>query len=255
MAYLIRFNWSIILLLTIAACYQIKPQNENSTPVKHTIWNMLLQQHVDSLGFVNYKGFINDSIQLDTYLEILSENAPNDRWSTNEQLTYWINLYNAYTIKLIIKHYPLKSIKDIGASIQIPLLNTPWQIEFIEIGNKYYSLDDVEHNIIRENFKEPLIHFALVCAARSCPKLRNEAYQGETLEVQLTDQFINFLSDTSKNVVSKKHIEVSKIFWWFKDDFTKKTSLIEYLNQYAPIEIDVDAQIEYKDYNWELNEK
>lgn len=255
MAYLLKFNWVTIFLLIITGCTQINPHNETSTPIKHTIWDMLLHKHVDSLGLVNYQGFMSDSIQIDTYLEILSNNAPNSRWSKNEQLAYWINLYNAYTIKLIINHYPLKSIKDIGASIQIPFVNTPWQIEFIKIGTEFYSLDDIEHNIIRANFAEPRVHFALVCAALSCPKLRNEAYQGKILERQLTDQAVDFLEDTSKNILTEEHIMISKIFWWFKGDFTNTTSLIEYLNQYAPITINSDAEIDYKDYSWTLNEQ
>ena len=243
-----------MLVASFVQCTSLNPQDQDSWPVSHELWDKLLKKYVDEKGMVNYVGFMQDSSQLKAYLKLLSENAPNNnRWSKDDQLAYWINAYNAFTVDLVLKHYPVKSIKDIGPAIQIPLVNTPWQIKFIEINGKEHDLDNIEHNIIRKNFDEPRIHFALVCAAISCPRLRNEAFTGQALEEQLTDQAKVFLSNDSKNRISEEKIEISKIFKWYGGDFKKGTSLIELLNQYTDVEIKANAKVSYMDYDWKLN--
>ena len=244
-----------VLLITFA-CVRIDPIVADTLPVSHASWDALLKKHVDDKGNVNYKGFISDSTSLNKYIGYLAKNGPNNNeWSGDEKLAYYINLYNAATIQLIIRHYPIESIKDIGSKIQIPFINTPWQVKFIKIGIEDYNLDNIEHNIIRKGYDEPRIHFALVCAAVSCPRLRNEAYLAEKLDDQLTDQARKFLSHTGKNKISKNELEISKIFQWFTGDFTKKGKIQEFLNQYTEVEISPDADIKYMDYNWALNDK
>lgn len=244
----------LLIILCAMACGSIDPKDDSSFNISHESWDKLLKKHVDKQGKVNYKGFINDSTELIGYLRLLSNNIPNTNWTDQQQLAYWINLYNAYTIKLILDHYPIKSIKDIGSFIQIPFVNTPWQIEFIPLGDEYYDLDNIEHDIIRKNFNEPRIHFALVCAANSCPNLRNEAYQGNRLEAQLTDQTTSFLVNTSKNLITKEQLKLSKIFRWYKQDFTRSMQLNEYIKQYTTIIIGDTVEIDYMDYDWSLNE-
>lgn len=248
----------IISALVFNACGQQSPSSFVSSSYSvsdHSLWDSLLHQHVNNSGLVNYQGFKKDSSFLNFYLKELTSNLPNETWSTNDRLAYWINLYNAATIKLILQHYPVESIKDIGASIQIPFINTPWQIKFIRMNRQKYNLDHIEHTIIRKRFKEPRIHFALVCAAKSCPSLRNEAYIGDQLDVQLSSQARVFLADTSKNNIKKDHAIISKLFRWYGGDFKKKSTLIEYLNQYSPEQIDKNSDIDYMDYHWELNEQ
>jgi hypothetical protein len=143
----------------------------------------------------------------------LVNNPPDKKeWSESAQLAYWINVYNAFTIKLIIDHYPVESIKDIGSKIQVPFINSPWDIKLIEIEGKKYDLNNVEHSILRKDFEEPRIHFAIVCASFSCPKLRREAFTAEKLEEQLQEQAVDFINDPAKNSISKNKAEVSKIF-------------------------------------------
>jgi len=130
----------------------------NSTPISHEIWTELFD------GKVNYKGFAEDKARFDEYLNLLNTHHPNDKnWSKNEQLAYWINAYNAYTVELILKHYPVVSIKDIKKGL--PFLNSVWDIEFIEIEGNTYDLNHIEHEILRKEFDEPRIHFAIVCAS------------------------------------------------------------------------------------------
>jgi hypothetical protein len=250
------FLYAIILSSAFAACGQVPAdQNYSSEVPNHSAWDELLDKHVDIAGGVNYRGMIKDSTVLIDYLQELAINTPNDNWPKSDQLAYWINLYNAATVKLITKHYPIASIKDIGSSIQIPFINTPWQVEFIRLNGELIDLDKIEHGIIRKEFDEPRIHFALVCAAKSCPTLRNEAYQAVNLDEQLTDQARIFLSDKTKNDLSTDHLVISKLFKWYGGDFKKHTTLIAYLNHYSPTPIDQHADIDYMDYNWGLNEQ
>lgn len=238
------------------SCSSLNPSKTGSVPPDHKLFDVLLEKYVDEYGNVDYKGFLEDEHELNSYLDQLKDNPPDvDKWSTNDQVAYWINVYNAFTVKLILDNYPVKSIKDIGAKIQIPFINSPWDIKFINIAGEEYDLNNIEHNILRKNFDEPRIHFAIVCASYSCPKLRAESYTGQQLDAQLDAQAQEFLADTTKNEISSNAIKVSKIFSWFKGDFTKNGTLIAFLNQYAPLSIDPKAKISYMDYDWALNEQ
>ena len=199
---------------------------------------------------------LSNTRSLKNYLTILEANPPKDNWTKNEELAYWINTYNAFTIELILRHYPVASIKDIGSSIQIPFVNTPWDVKFINIGGEEYDLNNIEHGIIRKQFDEPRIHFALVCAALSCPKLQNRANLPSILEEQLTQATKQFLRNEKKNqfICSNKSI-VSKIFNWYGGDFKKEGTLVDYLNKYAPAQLTKNATIYWQDYDWSLNEQ
>lgn len=218
----------------------------------HQLWTKLLAKYVDSLGNVDYKGFQKDTTALNSYLQQLAKHTVNNEWSYAEKKAYWINAYNAFTVKLIVANYPVKSIKDLGGSIY--KVNTPWDIKFIKLGNKTYDLNNIEHGILRKDFNDPRIHAAVNCASISCPKLRNEAYTAAKLEEQLTDQMRAFINNPQKNTLAKNEIEISSIFKWFSGDFTAEGDIIDYLNTYSKIEISKDADISYKDYNWNLNE-
>ena len=210
----------------------------------HTIFNSLLKKHVSENGNVNYKGIKSDSKKLQSDIDIIKSHQPNDDWSKNDKLAYWINAYNALTIDLILRNYPTKSIKDI---------KDPWDQRLWKVGNTWQNLNDIEHKILRE-MDEPRIHFAIVCASVSCPKLQNTAFTASNLDEQLTNATKEFLADTSKNELSKDNIKISKIFKWFKNDFEKNGSLIDFLNQYSDVTISESAKKSYTDYNWNLNE-
>ena len=171
MRYLSFFFLSALLIISVNAC-KVSDYTGNARPVTHEIWDSLLREHVSEKGLVDYKGFIKDSIQFNKYLDLLSKNHPNDKnWSKDEQLAYWLNAYNAFTVKLIMDYYPVKSIKDIKNGI--PFVNTVWDIKFIKIEDRTYDLNNIEHGIIRPTFKDPRIHMAVNCASISCPKLQN----------------------------------------------------------------------------------
>jgi len=218
----------------------------------HQLWDKLLKKNVNAAGMVNYKSFQKDKSELDAYLKTLSDHAPQKTWSENEQKAYWINAYNAYTIALVLKHYPVKSIKDIGGKIY--KVNTPWDIKFITIGGKKYDLNNIEHGILRKQFNDPRIHFVLVCASISCPKLRNEAYTATQLNAQLEEAGRDFLNDKSKNRITTDRAELSQYFSWYKGDFTKSGSISDFINKYSSSKMNAKTKIGYLTYNWSLNE-
>lgn len=243
----------IVSSFTFNSC-KISEVKSEARPISHTLWDKLLQQHVTASGKVDYKGFIQDSARLHKYLDLLSRNHPNDKfWSKEERLAYWINAYNAFTVKLIVDHYPVKSIKDIKKGI--PFVNSVWDIKFIQIAEKRYDLNNIEHGIIRARFDDPRIHFAVNCASISCPKLSNRAYIADQLDDQLNAAASSFLSDKSKNQIAEDQLKLSKIFLWYGMDFKKSgKSIIEYINQYAPSKVDESAKVGYLDYDWNLND-
>ena len=241
--------------LLVFSCQSSTLGMAGTTPPSHQIWDQLVKAHVKPNGMVDYKGFIREKAKLESYLKLLSDNAPDRKtWSKNQQLAYWINAYNAFTVKLIVDNYPTKSIRDLGPKLKIPLIKDVWHYKFFQIGGVETSLDEIEHSIIRKEFDEPRIHFAINCASVSCPPLLNEAFVSEKLESQLQKVAVTFINDASRNKITPDAVQISSIFLWFKGDFTKKGSLIDFLNLYSKVKIKSNAKISHLDYNWNLNE-
>jgi len=215
--------------------------------VDHSAWDALLKKHVNQQGFVDYKGFQNDREKLNQYLQMLSSQNPNDDWSVQELLAFYINLYNAYTIDLILSNYPVKSIKDIDGA---------FTKGFIPLDGRNLSLGGVENGILRK-MNEPRIHFAINCASISCPPLLREAYTASKINEQLdraTTQFIN----GNYNAISANDPKVSMIFKWYEEDYTVngKKDVIGFINKFAQgTKINPSAKLEYKDYDWGLNDQ
>jgi hypothetical protein len=224
-------------------------------PVDHSGFDRLLKKHVNDQGLVNYQGFKAAEKEFNQYLAALSNNALAASWSKSGQMAYWINACNAYTIRLILDHYPVKSIKDIGSKIKIPFVTTPWAA-FFSIGGKKMSPANIEHSILRKKYADPRIHFARVCAFISCPRLRNEAYTATTLDRQLDEQGRDFLSNPSKNKVGKDAAQLSEYFDWYKGDWNNYgQSVTQWVNRYSPTKMVSTARATFPDYNWPLNEQ
>ncbi len=230
---------AFIILLTFSQGY-----SQTST------FNDLLQKHVTTTGIVDYKSFKNDEAKLDNYISYLEKTSPTNSWSKNKQKAFWINAYNAYTIKLILSNYPLKSIMNIKEKGK-----TAWKIPFAKVGGKTYTLDHIEHQILRKEFSDPKIHVGVNCASGSCPKLGNNAFTEQNIDAELSRLMKDFVNDTSRNKITAKKVQISSIFDWFKGDFTKKGSVIEFLNKYSDIKISPKAKISFLKYDWTLNGK
>ena len=246
----------ITLLFTIVSFAQT---------VDHSILTNLMTKY-NFNGNLDYKGLTKET-KLDDYLNMLSSVNPEKLVNDKEKIAFWINVYNAFTIKAIVDNYPVESINDLhsgGRIIGHILSTTVWDDEFIKINGVEYSLNDVEHKILRKEFKEPRIHFAIVCASISCPQLRDEAYSADKLEEQLQDQAIQFFTDTTKNKIDEKNkiAYLSKILDWFEEDFGENDEeVLKFVSKYLTSELsskinkDRDKwSIEYLDYDWGLNE-
>jgi len=220
-------------------------------------YDQLLKSNVKD-GLTNYKSIKEKPESLNSYIDTLEKvDEPSfNTWSENQRLTYFINLYNAATIKLIVDNYPVKSIKDINKEGQ-----GPWKLEVINLFGKNISLDALEHEIIKQNYNEPRVHFALVCAAVGCPKLPNEPFVASTLNQQLDNRTKLFLSEKDKDYIdeNQKTVYLSSIFDWFAQDFNKTHgSVLGFVKEYLPAEeakkINSDYSLKFSEYDWNLNE-
>ncbi len=220
------------------------------TQAQTKVFNALLNTHVDANGNVDYKNFKTDAAKLTTYISYLEKTRPSKDWSANKTKAFWINAYNAYTLKLILDNYPLKSIMSIKKKGK-----DAWNIPFVVVGSKKYTLNTIEHEILRKNFNDPRIHVGVNCASGSCPQLGNFAFTEVNIESELERLMKLFINDSTRNKITQNKIQISKIFDWFKGDFTKEGSLIDYLNKYSTTEINKKAKIRFLEYNWNLNGK
>ena len=238
-------------------------------------WTELLQKHVRVLRHgqasqVDYSGFKEDRMVLKKYLSSLSSVSESQfsGFNKNDQMAFLINIYNAYTIDLILSNYPdIESIRDIGH-----LFSSPWKKAFIPLFGEKISLDDVEHKRLRAEgrFDDPRVHFAVNCASVGCPPLREEAFVGSRLDQQLDQQALRFLSDATRNRFDEAagELQVSKIFKWYGGDFEKgyrnirsiRQFLAGYAEQLAGERADQELirnekiDIRFLDYDWRLNE-
>jgi len=219
----------------------------------HVDFDLVLKQFVDEKGLVNYAALNAQSLQLQEYISELAA-VDLDSMNEKEQLALLINAYNAFTLQLILEHYPVTSIKDIAEGDR-------WKARRWHVGKHVWSLDDIEHEQIRKRFAEPRIHFALVCAGLSCPPLRGEAYTAARLEEQLEDQtrhvhthdeWLRF--DAKANV-----LHLTPLYKWYGGDFEKhEAPILEYIARYVPaVKAKLAAgdppKIEWLDYDWSLN--
>jgi len=232
------------------------------TKLNFTLWDKLLRQYVDSQGRVNYLAWKAESSQV--FNEWLADIEQLDIRSIShpdEKLALWINLYNAFTIASILERYPLPSI-------QPKIFGFPNWIAFLwffsrpayKIGDRYYSLSQIEHKILRREFDEPRIHFALVCASIGCPLLRNGAYWPESVRTQLEEDAKRFINNPDKVRYDSQAetLYCSQIFKWYRRDFLKiAPSVLDYICSYLKTDVPIKSNtaIAYLNYDWGLNQQ
>jgi uncharacterized membrane protein YdjX (TVP38/TMEM64 family) len=234
--------------VTMAEVYEPKPDGPT---FDHALFDEVLEAHVKPGGWVDYPALKQDRDKLDRYVASLAD-APFDRLGRNEKLALLINAYNAFALQLVIDHYPIEKIWDIGEPFSRPT---------VEIGGRKWTLNQIEHEQIRPKFKEPRIHFAVVCAAYSCPPLRREAYVGDRIDAQLEDQTVYchnhprwFRFEAGASVV-----HLTELYNWYGGDFEQAAgSVLEYAARYSqPLERALEAgeppTIEWINYQWRLN--
>ena len=207
------------------------------------LYQQLLKKYVSKEGKVNYAGIKEEITILEAYARSLSDDPGFSSGTDNQKLALWINTYNAYTLLMVAKNYPVNSIRDLHGG-------KPWDATWIRIEKKNYSLNQIENDVIRPLFNEPRIHFVLNCAARSCPPLLNTAFTASNLENLLEIATKNFINSRN-NVIKENKAEISSIFDWYREDFGP---IIPYLNRYSNIKIKDNARISYLTYDWSLND-
>lgn len=256
---------SISLLSALTNCSQAEKASsykieapQQQIDHSHAAFTSILSKHVKN-ELVDYAGIKKNPAPLNTYLDTLASvpESAFKKWDKKQQMAFLINLYNAATLKLVIDHYPVKSIKEIGGA------QGPWKQKVVRLFGKIETLDHIEHNLLRPKYKDPRVHFAVNCASIGCPALRAEAFQAEKLDAQLDEQGRIFIRDTSKNSVDAKNktLNLSEIFDWFKDDFTAKSGTVEkFISGYVS---DADQKviqqgglaIKKTKYDWNLNKQ
>jgi len=227
----------------------------NGWSFDHARLDALLRAHVDSTGLVDYAGLSRESAALDAYLASLGS-APFEELGRDEKLALLINAYNAFTLRLILDHRPVASIKDIPSGKR-------WDDRRWMLAGETLSLDQIEHERILSRFREPRVHFALVCAARSCPPLRTEAYVGDRLEAQLADQTRRVHSDGRWLLFDPASgtLQLTKLFDWYGSDFLQAApSVEEYVAAQQPsvraaLGAGQRVKIRWLPYDWSLNER
>jgi len=220
--------------------------------VDHTLYAELLRNY-NRNGVVDYAGFKKDETRLDDYLQRLANIDP-EGLSRDERFAFYANAYNAWTIKLILTAYPgVESIKDLGS-----LFRSPWKKKFVKLDGKVVTLDHIEHDILRPQFKDPRVHMAVNCASKGCPPLWSEPFTGSRLDDQMNAAARNFINDPGFNRLEGDTLYVSKIFKWFSEDFND--DVISFVEKYAEDKLKSTIKanrstldVEYLDYDWSLN--
>lgn len=231
--------------------------------VDHGPFKDVLDRFVDARGNVDYARLksVSDSV-LVPYLQQYAT-VDLSRLDRDERLALWINAYNAFTLKLIVDHYPVENIWAITPGPAEPKEDSPFELDVGRVADTVRTLDEIEHEIIRERFDEPRIHFALVCAAQSCPRLRKEAYVGDRLHQQLEDQTRTFLHDRTKNQIpaGENTILLSRILDWYGEDFGPSTDALQrFFAAYFDGEVsarleNAEYDVEFQSYDWALNDQ
>jgi len=258
---------NFFLSFTFAFLATLLPATATDFDQSHSKWHADLQLHVKN-GSVNYQAWSADPKRLDAYLKELEQAQPGT-WTSDEKLALWINAYNAWTVKHILNYYPFTAAKRTSKRFPVNSIRQVkgiWKEFKMDVAGRNLSLDQMEHEIMRKEHKEPRIHFAIVCASIGCPSLSNEAFVPQKLESQLTERATHFSRDKSKNRVdhADRKIYLSKIFDWFGGDFDsfaegKQKGTVSFVAKHlsTPDKRKVlggkPYSIGYLDYDWSLN--
>ena len=214
------------------------------TAQDYKVFDKLLKTYVDPNGRVNYKMLTKEKTAINQVLDQWQKiNA--QKLNEKARLAFYINLYNLTTLKVIADNYPIKSIKDIkGGKI--------WDIGLMVLNGKSYSLNELENQLIRGQYKEPRIHFLINCGAKSCPPLHTEAFTEKNIDELMDKRTRQFINDVLSNTITPKQIKISKIFDWYQTDFG---NLVSFINRYSKTKVLNNAKISFMDYDWDLNKQ
>lgn len=267
---------AILGIVLALALPQVSSADNEVLPISYADLAIVLSRFADEKGRVDYAGLKADRVQLDAFVATVGDLDPArfDTWNSAEQMAFYINAYNALTLKAIVDHYPISRRVGRFPANSIRQIPGVWDRLTFAVMGKKRTLNDIEHKILRIKFSEPRIHFALVCAAVSCPPLRNEPYTGKLLDTQLADQANQFMEKRTNFHFEKGVVYLSSIFEWFGDDFVpafkteskfkgfspSERAVLNFVHTYSTGEtrtllLNSNFSIKYEKYDWSLNEK
>jgi len=238
------------------------PFNDNSSAkIDHGVWEDFLQRYLsrdrEGINRVAYdRVTAADKARLDSYIAGLAS-VPIRRYSRTQQLAYWINLYNALTVDLVIEHLPVDSIRDIDISPGL-FGDGPWDKKLIEVEGESLSLNDIEHRILRPIWQDPRLHYALNCAAVGCPNLQAHAFQAATADAMLEQAARDFVNSDRASWTTPDGLAVSSIYVWYAEDFGKTDrAILDHMRRFAegPARKRLEGVVEIAGhgYDWRLN--
>lgn len=256
-----RTLFSLLLLLVSASGwaapkadlwpYWQQSNEANTTTIDHSLWQRTLDTYLISQPrqtlFRYHAVSDSDKYDLDRYIRKLAATDPR-RYRRDEQFAYWVNLYNALTVQLILDNYPVKSITKLGGLFSFG----PWNEKLITINGKALSLNDIEHRILRPVWQDPRIHYAVNCASLGCPDLQPQAFSANNSEDLLEQAASRFINSAKGVSVTGNKVRLSSIYDWYSVDFGSTSKLQSHLNRYRKHKVELN-NVSY-DYNWALNE-
>lgn len=264
-------NWLTLALMMLSLSALAAPKAElwpywqshddsNAAHIDHQAWTAFLAQYLDVRSqphrLTYAKVTVADKGRLDAYVTALQAVIP-QKYARAEQKAYWVNLYNAATVQIVLQHYPVKSITKIKSGF---FSFGPWDKKLLQVDGQDLSLNDIEHRILRPIFQDPRLHYALNCASLGCPSLASKAYTAQSLEAMLDAAAVAFINSPAGVEISGDRLVVSSIYDWFVADFgASQTGVIKHLRRYAQGERSAALSrlnsIQGYQYDWSLNDR
>lgn len=220
-------------------------------------WNSLLHHYATAEGRMDYEALLDagDDDQLRGYLQNLRKVQPTAAsWTADETKAFWLNTYNAAATNLVLEYYPVASINDIRVKT-VGGYESAWETVVVNVGGRNYSLNQIEREMLRDQFHDPRVHFALTYGAAAAAPLRNEAYEGSQLNRQLDEQTRHFINDSACNQLSPGQIRLSDLFRAYAPEFGSQPELLAFVNRYAHAPVLPTATIDYLSFSWALNNR
>lgn len=247
------------LLLFILCCWLsplgLRADNTLALQRLHAPWGQLLRQHVTPDGRLDYSRLQDDEDILLGYLQELRTVKPTaEAWTANETKAFWLNVYNAAATYLVLQYYPVTSINDIRVKT-LGGAKSPWEAPVVTVGGQTYSLNQIERQMLRDQFHDPRIHFALMYGAASGAPLQAASYEAAQLDEQLDKQVRRFLNDPAYNQLAPEQVRLSGLFEAYAAEFGTEAQLIAFLNRYARTPILPTARVEFLSFSWALNDR
>ncbi|MBD1565321.1 DUF547 domain-containing protein [Vibrio sp. S12_S33] len=225
---------------------------ESIQTISHQVWQTTLDSYLIKDNHNNLFDYKNvnskDKTDLEQYISQLSKLDPRE-YTKAEQYAYWVNLYNALTVNLVVDNYPISSITKLGGLFSFG----PWEQKIITINQKELTLNDIEHRILRPIWKDPRTHYAVNCASLGCPNLQKQAFTAKNTELLLKKSAVEFINSEKGVKLTNDKLVLSSIYDWFSEDFGTKQQLFQHLARYNKTLKDTERDVSYH-YDWKLND-